>query len=1003
MFGKDPTMKYASSDPVTSQPSRTRSGTAKGRGAKRPNSLIIIGIGIGAVIIVLFALYAAGVFGSFSAAGTVVKNTPLAQGSLYINEVVTSNGGSLQDPDYTSPDWIELYNAADTAIDLENFALSDDINAPGKYLFPKISIPAKGYLVFYAAKKVASAPEALLVTGFKLPATGLTLHLITAGGDTLQALDIPALDQDVSYARDSTGTYRKNGSPTPGQPNTDTFVSEKAMTEMPDDAPLHITEVLIKNTYSILDAQGDRSPWVEVSNTSSGEVQLADYTLSDDLQDPGKWTFPQLSLQPGASAVVFCSGKGGSASVNGELHTGFKLGAADATLVLTDTVDMQQQKLSLPDALKTKDNVSYGLQDGKWLFFSQPTPGMPNTSSGYETIADVKALDLAGLWINETSAVQKRASADLDWIELANGGSGSVSLDGWYLSNDPDNLKKFKLGDITVPAKGYKLIYVSSSSSEQKAGVLPFGLSLSGETLVLSSPQGFPVDIFKTGVQRLGITSGRIARDDTAARAFFTTPTPGAANAAPAATAYADKPAFSVAGGFHSDPVTLAMSSRTPGAQIYYTLDGSNPTQSSQLYQEPLSISANTPVRAIAYGDGLLSSEVQTATYLFKMKHSLPIVCLSMAPQDFRIVYANSERLRTVERTGYVEYYDENGRLGIDFPTIARVAGWSTREFAQKALTFKLSASLGVAQITYPFFKDYPITTFSSLSMRCGGQDAWLAFIRDSYFSRVGVKMGLDAAENRWAVLYVNGEYRGLYDIREDLSKNSLADKHGVDPNTVNYLRRDNARAGSKAEYERIRYWGRSHSLANEENYQQYCQWVDAQGYADFLVATNYFSNGDLFNQKRWHTSDYKVKLRPIYYDLDLSLKRYDFGMIGTYFSFGGFTSRDGTPVAMDITAALWTSPTFRNLFIERYAYFLNHDFKPDNLLPLFDEMVKQIEPEMQNQVNRWNWPHSVSEWKSNVNELRQFIVKRPEFVKNFLKNQFNLSDERMKELFPEG
>ncbi len=939
-------------------------------------------------------------------AAPVVSNSPPKSSSIYINEIVSSNRASVVDERYGSPDWIELYNPTNAAVNLENFALSDEEKKPAKYLFPaKTSIPSHGYLLVYAAKLIPDAPVTVPVTDFRLASGGLTLFLTSAGGDLLQKFSVPALATDISYAYDGKSAYRLNNKPTPGQANSDSFVSEKAITAMPDSAPLTITEVLLKNTYSIADGQGDRSPWVEITNNSQSPVHLADYRLSDNKDKFDKWAFPESELAAGERMVVFCSGKGAGASRDGELHTDFKLGSGDTGIYLTDVVNMQQQSLAVTASMK--DNVSYGLQDGKWLYFSQPTPGAANTSKGYDSLTSLKPLDRAGIWINEVATVQSRGSSGMDWIEIANGGPKSVSLKGYYLSNSTNDFKKYKLGDITIPAGGYKVINASATKSQQKGGVATFGLSVSGETLVLSSPQGYPLDIFNTGVLRPGYSSGRVSKDDSGEKVLFGNPTPGNINSSPAGKSFTAQPVFSVPGGYYNKQVQVSITCDTPDAKIYYTLDGSTPTQNSKLYAGPITVTANRgvqgcPVRAIAYSSGAPQSDVQTATYLFDKKRSVPVVCLSMSPSDFRTIYANTQRLRNVERPGYVEYYDEN-KLGISFPCASMIRGWTSRGYAQKGFSFKLASGYGASTVTYPFFEDYPLTTFSSLDLRAAGQDRWSTYFRDAYFSRVGLQIGQDSSANTWAVLYVNGEYRGLYDIREDICKNTFAAKHNVDPDTINYVRRNSARAGSADDIKRVRNYANSHDLSNDKYYDEFCQWVDAQAWCDYLVMNNYFPSRDLFNQKCWSTNDYKVKIRPVLFDLDFSLLPggLKYGFIPEYFIGQYFSPHDHIRVDMSIPAGLFESPKFREMFVERYAELMNTVFKPDNLLPLFDKMQKEMEPEIADQIKRWGDPSSVAAWKQDMKQLRQMIIDRPKYAKQQLKNRFSLSDAKMKELFP--
>ncbi|MFR4007892.1 MAG: lamin tail domain-containing protein [Christensenellales bacterium] len=121
-----------------------------------------------------------------------------------------SNSASLLDDVYGSPDWIELYNKGTTDVNLENYALSNDLNSPAKYLFPNVTLKAGEYMVVYAAKQIEGAPEDKLCTGFKLSSKGTMLILTAAGGDTLQKLKwvVPIIHGN------SKGQYKQISNPT---------------------------------------------------------------------------------------------------------------------------------------------------------------------------------------------------------------------------------------------------------------------------------------------------------------------------------------------------------------------------------------------------------------------------------------------------------------------------------------------------------------------------------------------------------------------------------------------------------------------------------------------------------------------------------------------------------------------------------------------------------------------------------------------------------------------
>ena len=921
---------------------------------------------------------------------------------LVVNEICTSNASCLIDEEFGTPDWVELYNNSTQVINLSDYALSNDIESPAKFLLPDISLDPGAYLVVYFTKQKSESPQTKPSTGFKLSSGGAMVILTSSGGDTLSKIEVPALSTDQTFARNENGNYSINASATPGAMNVIVeALGGSSVNEMADNAPVTITEVLVDNGYSLVDEDGDRNGWVEIENSSSTAVSLSGYRLSDNADEPAKWAFPDITLQAGERIIVYCSGKN-KVTDSGQMHASFRLGDSDVKICLLDMVNMQMQTVSLPHMA---ENLSYGVKDGQWVYFGQPTPGQPNNTHGVSSMEEATLFNLDGLYISEVCAAQSYKSSSLDWIELYNGGNAAISLSGYYLSDDRDNLQKAKIGNLTISAGGYAVLSVSGNINKQGGSVLEFGISSNGETLILSDPGGVPVDIFTTGVMRPGITSGRVKGDASGARVFFTSSTRGEANSSHIVEGYAAKPTFSVAGGIQAGPIAVTIQTTTPNASIYYTIDGSEPTTAGKRYEQPVTIGQSVPLRAIAVCDGLLKSDVMTATYLYTEPHTVPVVCLTMDPGDFSTMYANTKTYITIEREGHVEYYDLDGDLGTMFPAAIRVSGWSTRSLNQKSLTFKLDDAFGMDVVTYPFFEDYDINTFAALTMRSGGQDRTSTYLRDPFLARVALldEVDADVPNNRFAVLYINGQYWGLYDLREEIAKDMLAAHHDVDPTTVNYMRRQVVQYGSNAQWQNICTYARSHNLDNEAYYEQFCEWVDVSAWADYLVLKNYFRETDMFNQKYWHTSDYSVKLRPIYFDNDYSLTSsgaLSTYLISYYMSFDGFTTKNGTYVNMDVSAALWTSSQFRNLFIQRWAVLSKNVFDPDRMITLLDSMVAEMEPEMSRQISRWGAPSSLSHWRSELDEFRSLIRRRPTSAKDLLQKNFNLSNSKMTELY---
>lgn len=215
-----------------------------------------------------------------------------------------------------------------------------------------------------------------------------------------------------------------------------------------------------------------------------------------------------------------------------------------------------------------------------------------------------------------------------DWIEIRNLSDQAVSLEGWYLTDNPSRLTKWRFpAGVSVPPWGYLVVYASNKDETKYPypfvddwGNLHtnFELSMDGEFLALVRPDGQWIeDQFETYPPQRGLVSYGVGSDGRIG--YLTSPTRGAANSGIYEGVVGDTQ-FSVKRGFFEAPFTVQIYCSTPDAVIRYTTDTTEPTETNgQLYQpdHPISISRTTCLRAAAFKTGWLASNVDTQTYLF--------------------------------------------------------------------------------------------------------------------------------------------------------------------------------------------------------------------------------------------------------------------------------------------------------------------------------------------------------------------------------------------------
>ena len=895
--------------------------------------------------------------------------------------------------------WIELHNRSTLPIQLDNYYLSDSSTNLMRFQLPESTIQPGSYAVVYADGVKNGERE--LETGFKLSKNDTSVYLTSIDGQLIETVtwekDIPtglsAVFQD--------GTARYTAFPTPGADNSDRLVESASGSPMDDSDPVRIHEVLQKNKYSITDAEGIRCEWVELYNSSGADVSLNNYFLSDNQNDLFKYALPAVTMKPHSYLVIFLSGK--DTADGNEIHASFKLGKSDSGLYLIDLSTMRTDSIQLIE--DPPDNVSIGRdKDGNLEYYAQPTPWSDN-AAGFENADLIGFFNNQGVFISEVSTAKKARTNTFDWIELFNGGTTDIDLSGWHLTDDPDRLDRYTFAQGTViPAQTY--LTFDMSSDEPKADLIPFSLASSGEEILLSDAQGVIVDRLMSGYIRPGYSVGRIESDIFTDRIYFQKPTRGKPNSTDTVPGYAADPVFSVTSLYHEEPFELVLICPDLTSDIRYTTDGSAPTKRSKLYSEPITVQDNMVIRAAAFADGKMDSNIVTSTYLFDGAHTVPIVCVSIDPDLLRDVN-HASKADKPERVAYVSYYTEDGLLGVNFPAGLKAKGQGTVGYVPKSYSLSLRGGYGQSSVTYPFFEDCAVSTFYSLVLRNGGQDITMARLRDSFCSRIVNGLNLDYACTRPVALYLNGEYWGLYDLNEELNADFLVSHYGVKKSDVDFVKRNEwAVKGSAKGYLNARSFARNERLKDDSVFEEFATMVDVDYCTDYIIAQTFIINSDMFNQKYWHTKDGTVRWRPIFFDLDFgfqeasSAKR---SLLAAYFSVEGVPSHDGSLTNMDVFVGLKKNEAWKTRFIERYVELICTKFSQKELLRVFDEMVEEMRPEMERHIARWR-SHgmsvkSVSDWNEHLELMRKRVAARPEGALENLQKYFRLSDSYIRDL----
>ena len=600
-----------------------------------------------------------------------------------------------------------------------------------------------------------------------------------------------------------------------------------------------------------------------------------------------------------------------------------------------------------------------------------------------------------------------------DWVELYNSGSDAVNLKGYGISDKSNKPFKYVIDcDSWLNPYSYKVILCNEIGIGLNTN---FKLSSSGgEDLVLTDPSGEIVDKVSTVKMNDDFSYGRIA-DGSVEWGLFDVATPGERNGK--VLAFTDTPVISPSAGFYNQPTTISIKCDNPSATIYFTTDGSLPTLSSTKYTYPFVVSANTAVRAVAIAEGCKTSIAATSTYFIKSrKISLPVVSLVTDNDNF---FSDTKGIYVAgvngvagncqtepknwnqdwERPVHIEYFDKEQKLQISQDAGVKITGSCSRGNAMKSLRVIARKEYGDNRLRYKFFDKKNISEFKSIVLRNGGNDFGFTMYRDGLVSGlVGEGMDVDVQAFQPAAVFLNGEYLGLHNIREKVSSHYLMENFGVDDDYVDILENQYmVNEGSNADYRNIITFINANSLADNNNYNKVAAKIDINNFVDYWIAQIYIDNEDWPNNniKWWRSQGKNAKWRWIMFGAEFSCNIYggtpDVNSLKRDIEehSTGWGSR---PWASLLIRKLLENQDFRNKFLQRFAYHIDHTFRYERVKEFSDSLKSLVQDEWPYHADRWRdwWYYG---WDDRCNNMNEWFRQRPNYVREHLKNYFNISD----------
>ncbi len=946
-------------------------------------------------------------------------NVASPNSSVRLSEIMSSNKGTISDGRGNFYDWIELYNFSDKEVNISGYGLSDNLFEGAKFAFPVgTKIAPNGYIVVWCS----GTNDGGMYAPFKISADDEVV-LFDASGRALDSVKLTIVEQGMTLARnnENSGEWQQM-KPTPGYPNSDAG-HEAYMNSLSDetvkDIGIVINEFMASNKTTLADKDGDYSDWIELYNKTDSEIDISFFGVSDTSDQPMKWQIPSgTKIAPHGYVVIFCSSK--DKVIDGELHASFSLSAFEEEVVFSSKEGkiIDSFKYSKQSGDVSMARVPNG--EGEFTQSATPTPGFENSSAGYNAFADSNTIQLGNLYISE---ILGNSEDGEDFIEIHNRSGESINLAGYALSDNVKNPAKWVFPDKNIGSGEYLVVLATGNDvtdTQKKNLETNFSVSADGEIILLFDADYNLVDKIPCPQFRCDVSVGH---GDDGKIEYYKTATPGEKNS----TGYkgvTSQPVFMTKPGIYDNEITVEISA-PESETIYYTLDSKTPTTSSNLYTGPITVSKNTVIRAVTSRDGYIEGYSNTGTYLFRgdeVNHALPIVTLVTDPDNLwnpkTGIYVKGEnadpdeewpfesanffkRGDEWERPFSFEVFDDSGKQVFQQNVCARIAGSFGRGREQKGFNVIARSSQGESKMKYKFFDNREYTEYKAVVLRCGAQDQTMSKIRDELSG--GLLEGSDVNFLYQAykpyVLYLNGEYWGVYFMKEKRNRFFVAQHEGLANAEDMDIVKSSTRVtyGSNKEWNELMKYVSSHDLTVKENYDYVASQIDLDSFMDYMICEIYVANSDYWNIQYYKTSEGKWKW--IYYDFCWGWFNVDHNTIPL--------RRQSSKPMSDLFNKLLANNAWRDKFIRRFAEIMDTVYEPSRVNAKIDELYAFVEPEIRRERAKFNGDTADKDNKATydgfiaqIKRVRNFADNRRAVIIKQLKNEFNLSDAYIKEVF---
>jgi len=842
---------------------------------------------------------------------------------------------------------------------------------------------------------------------------------------------------------------------------------------------LVINEVCSANGYVIADSDGDYEDWIEFYNPTSSDISLSGCYLETFDTEQRRWYFPDIVVKADSAILVFCSGKDRKVIIDhyeipifpGSLWR-YQLGTAEP--------DPNWVNPGFDDSGWSTGAISIGYGDADDATNIAPVTSlyMRDTFSLAATenfLIALLAMDYDDAFVAYLNGVEVarnniwnigKPPYDAFATEEREAAMYSCPSPDPFDCSEFYYVDEYKIAEALVVGENVLSIQIHNYDlglNDMTAYCLPifgvagsttifnyfpienhlhtnFKLSSEGQRISLKAADGTVMDEYIIGDVHYNHSRGRYP-DGSGNWCLTDVPTPLAPNTADCNSGYASVPVPNLESGFYAGTQQLTFTTTETAGEIRYTTNGSWPSPFSNLYSGPVSVSQSTTIRAAYFPSdfNLLPSDIVTRTYIIDEFSTLPVIFITtdsvflfdtlygiyvLGPntdttvEDFPY-WGTANYYQDVAIPGHVEYLDGNLQKQMGQDCSIKIHGNFSRGWPQKSFRFLANDKYGDGTFDFAPFPEKPeVKDFKSFNVRNGGVDYNTTHCRDGIMNQGARDLNIDIMDDQPCLVYINGEYWGVYSLREREDENYIENNYDIPKENIELLRfTGDPVVGSNEGFFEMVDFITGNDMSIDSNYQKACEYLDINNFCDYMITETYYLNydwistgGSTNNIKFWRSTDPVSKWRYVLWDTDLGLNLVS-GFGGpngaTYDYLGEILGPAYTDPHSRMLVSLLTNQTFHDYFINRFADIVNTTFSPETFGGLAERIYDEYAPEMDRHFQKWGAPpvfvfssfwlgkaSNVAEWNTQFDTLMNFINTRPYYARNNVENLFSLNEQ---------